>query len=198
MNSPPYSSQEFQTALGCLTLGSGAALLPSNSREAVWISQYHWFSCHWLRSGTEGKFRGYGWLRSWGPWGERENREVSASVSCVHPCLRSCPYWSALTNAHFRLCGIRYQRNTRRASKLHHSKTPKLWNEWSNRLDRTEKLQHNKKKKKLKLNPVFLAAVNWANVTVLCTQLKQGLKTTPQHELLSDSSENLQHLGVNF
>lgn len=147
---PPAAAKNSRL-LWALTLGSGAALLPSHSREAVWISQYHWFSCHWLRSGTRAlkEIQGIWMAQAMSEHGEKEKTEKSGlQCSCVHPCLHPCPSWSALTNAHFRFCGIRYQRNTQRASKIHHSKTPKLQNEWSDRLDRTEQLQHNQKKKR--------------------------------------------------
>lgn len=127
---------------------AGAAPPPYNSNEAVCFLtvQHHRFCCHWLSGirspkGKSEDMDGSG--RVW-TWRERENREVSAE--CIPVCI-PCSYWSALTHARFGLCGIRYQRNTWGASKIHHSKTPKLQNEWSSRVDITEQLQHNKKKK---------------------------------------------------
>lgn len=164
---------------------AGAALLPCNSNVGFCTEQQPWFSCHWLRSGTrslKGKPEDLDCSGRVWTWAEKQK----SGLECI-PVPIDLPCTCA-----FQLCGIKHQRKAQRASKIQHSKAPKLQNGWN----WTTSAQPGKMM--LKLNPAFVAAVNWTTVAVLCTQLKSGLKTTPQHESLSDNSENLQHWGVNF
>lgn len=129
---------------------AGAALPPYNSNEAICFSQCSttdFVAIDWVASGHRRENQRIWMAQAVFEHGGKEKAEKSVlSVAVCIPVCIPCSYWSALTHAHLGLCGIRYQRNTWGASKIHHSRTPKLQNEWSSRLDITEQLQHNKKK----------------------------------------------------